>query len=137
MKHISVTTAGLREDFNNWGVPADYTDAFLNKCGCSDERVTLRPFAFNDTEHLTDQRHWLAANAAFWCRAYREAETACEQAETLASVRAVFYIAGTLGQGEVTALIRQWWSITSEIHQLPAPNYSLTDYQSKPCAVIH
>lgn len=137
MKHISVTTAGLREDFNNWGVPTAYAEAFLNKCGCSDERVTLRPFAFNDTEHLTNQRHWLAANAAFWCCAYREAETACEQAETLASVRAVFYIAGMLGQGEITVLIREWWCMTSEIHRLPAPNYSFSTPRPPRPVVTH
>ncbi|MGD8205026.1 hypothetical protein [Pantoea sp. FN0305] len=93
MKQISVPTTGLREDFNNWRVPADYVDAFLGKCDGRDGCVTLRPFAFNDTEHLTNQRHWLAANAAFRCRACREAETDCEQAETLASVRAVLNLA--------------------------------------------
>lgn len=129
MKVISVTNAGLREDLVAWRVSSEYVDAFFSKCTCDGERVTLRPFFFNDTVHLENPRHWLAANAAFWCRAYREAETAYAQAETLASIRAVFYLAGSLGQGEITAMIQLWWRQTHELHQVPAPNYSAAHFR--------
>ena len=99
---------------------------FLAKCQEVDGLVALEPFVFNDSMHLTSPYQWFASNAAFWCRAYREAGTAEEQAETLASIRALFY-GGMLGQGSITALILQWWSATYELHRLPAPNVSPAD----------
>ena len=69
--------------------------------------VALHPFFFNDTEHMTNnKRHWLAVNVAYWCCVYREAESQYQQVEALASIRSMYYIAGSLGAGEVKALIQ-------------------------------
>ncbi|MEX3187869.1 MULTISPECIES: hypothetical protein [Serratia] len=127
MKIIMVEKQGLMDDWAAWGVAPNYARFFLAKCQEVDGHVALEPFVFNDSMHLTNPQQWFAANAAFWCRAYREACTAEEQAETLASIRALFYVAGMLGQGSIIALIRQWWSITYELHRLPAPNISPAD----------
>ena len=127
MKPISVEKAGLVDDFAAWGVAPNYARFFLAKCREESGRIMLEPFVFNDSIHMTSRYQWFAANAAFWCRAYREAGTAEEQAETLASIRALFYVAGMLGQGSITALILQWWSVTYELHRLPAPNASQAD----------
>ncbi|ECS2631290.1 hypothetical protein AZF28_25495, partial [Salmonella enterica subsp. enterica] len=83
----------------------------------------------NDTEHMTNQRHWLAINAAFWCCVYREAESKEAQIEALAGIRAIFYTAGALGVGEIKALIQEWWRTTYELHLIPAPNYSAVTTQ--------
>ncbi|CAI1619364.1 Uncharacterised protein [Serratia marcescens] len=127
MKVIAVEKQGLMDDLAAWGVAPNYARFFLAKCQEVDGLVALEPFVFNDSMHLTSPYQWFASNAAFWCRAYREAGTAEEQAETLASIRALFYVAGMLGQGSITALIIQWWSATYELHRLPAPNVSPAD----------
>ncbi len=127
MKVIAVEKQGLMDDLAAWGVAPNYARFFLAKCQEVDGLVALEPFVFNDSMHLTSPYQWFASNAAFWCRAYREAGTAEEQAETLASIRALFYVAGMLGQGSITALILQWWSATYELHRLPAPNVSPAD----------
>lgn len=55
---------------------------------------------------MTNKRHWLAVNVAYWCCVYREAESQYQQVEALASIRSMYYIAGSLGAGEVKALIQ-------------------------------
>lgn len=122
MKTITVEKHGLLADFVTWGVAPNYARFFLGKCHEANGQIALEPFVFNDSMHLTNPHQWFAANTAFWCRAYREAESSKEQAETLASIRAIFFVAGMLGQGSITALILQWWRATFELHGLPAPN---------------
>ncbi|MCU3617178.1 hypothetical protein N8V88_29675, partial [Enterobacter hormaechei subsp. oharae] len=107
-----------------WGVPHNYAILFLEKSTVKNGRVALHPFFFNDTEHMTNKRHWLAVNVAYWCCVYREAESQYQQVEALASIRSMYYIAGSLGAGEVKALIQEWWRNTYELHQIPAPSYS-------------
>lgn len=124
MKIITVEKTGLQEDFDTWGVSAEYAEFFLSKCAISGRYVSLRPFSFNDTEHLDDQHQWLAASAAFWCRVYREAETVIEQVEAISAIRALYYVAGLLGQGAITTAITTWWNLSFELHQLPAVNRS-------------
>ncbi|WP_447885179.1 hypothetical protein [Serratia fonticola] len=125
MKTIMVEKRGLLEDFTAWGVAPNYARFFLAKCQELDGQIALEPFVFNDSVHLTNSHQWFAANTAFWCRAYREAESSKEQAETLASIRAIFFVAGLLGQGCITALILQWWQATFEIHGLPGLNHAV------------
>ena len=124
MPVISVDSANLGKELRAWGVPHDYTTLFLAKSVVKNGRVALHPFFFNDTEHLTSQRHLLAVNAAFWCSVYREAKSHIEQVEALAGIRTMFYMAGALGVGEIKALIQEWWRNTYELHQVPAPSYS-------------
>lgn len=124
MTSIAVDKKGFLTELLSWQVPAEYAAAFVNKNAGNNGRIILHPFFFNDTEHLTNSRHWLAINAAFWCRAFREAEGVQNQIETLAGVRAIYYAAGALGVGEVKALIQEWWRITIPIHNVPAPSYS-------------
>lgn len=124
MSIISVDSKKLGQELAAWRVPAAYAVAFANKSTIADGRIALYPFFFNDTEHLTDARHWLAVNAAFWCCAYREAESHEAQVEALAGIRALFYVAGTLGVGEIKALIQEWWRSSFALHQVPAPNFS-------------
>ncbi|SFR13758.1 hypothetical protein SAMN04487773_3231 [Enterobacter sp. kpr-6] len=124
MTIISVSKDNLTNELEAWRVPMNYAVIFLRKNTDKGGRVLLHPFFFNDTDHMTSPRHWLAANAALWCAAYREAETRESQIEALASIRAMFYAAGALGQGEITTLIQNWWRNTFELHQVPAPNYS-------------
>jgi len=124
MNIISVDGAVLSQEFNAWGVPINYAIAFAARSTMKDGRIALHPFFFNDTEHLTNPRHWLAINAAFWCCVYREAESKDAQIEALAGIRSMFYTAGALGAGEIIALIQQWWRLTFELHRIPAPNYS-------------
>ncbi|EOC1197132.1 hypothetical protein AAAW50_001288 [Cronobacter sakazakii] len=124
MTIIAVDKAGLAEEMAAWGVPMNYARAFTAKSTDESGRIGLHPFFFNDTEHLTSPRHWLAIQAAFWCRAYREAEGREAQIESLAGIRATFYTAGALGVGEIKALIQEWWRRTYVVHQVPAPNYS-------------
>ncbi|BEN79606.1 hypothetical protein SMKC082_30160 [Serratia marcescens] len=122
MKIIMVEKLGLMDDFAAWGVAPNYARFFLAKCQEVDGQIALEPFVFNDSVHLTNPYQWLAANTAFWCRAYREAESSKEQAEVLASIRAIFFVAGMLGQGAITVLIRRWWCDTYDLHGLPTPN---------------
>ncbi|WP_145496182.1 hypothetical protein [Yersinia massiliensis] len=124
MKEISVDRNGLLDDFGHWGVANNYAQFFLGKCRLVENRVELQPLMFNDTMHLTNPHQWLAANAAFWCRAYREAESKSDQIEALASIRTIFYISGALGLGVVTWNINNWWVKTIEIHGLVQINYS-------------
>ncbi|HIF6923368.1 TPA: hypothetical protein ACX39Q_001881 [Klebsiella pneumoniae] len=124
MSVISVDGSRLDKEMAAWGVQRNYVRAFVTKSTVQNDRVALHPFFFNDTEHLTSPRHWLAINAAFWCCAYREAENRESQIEALAGIRAIFYAAGALGAGEIKTLIQEWWRHTYELHQVPAPNYS-------------
>lgn len=73
---------------------------------------------------MTSKRHWLAVNAAYWCCVYREAESQLQQVEALASIRSMYYVAGSLGAGEIKALIQEWWRNTYELHKAPAPSYT-------------
>lgn len=122
MQVITVEEKGLTADFQTWGVTADYARSFLGKCQKQGEKVALIPVLFNDSMQLTNPQQWFAANAAFWCRAYREAETKCEQTEALASIRAIYYLAGTLGQGNIVVMIHKWWQSVFELHGLVSPN---------------
>ncbi|EAA1840748.1 hypothetical protein ACLHOE_003377 [Salmonella enterica subsp. enterica serovar Newport] len=124
MSIISVEGKSLGAELAVWGVPHNYALAFAEKSTSKNGRIALHPFFFNDTEHMTNPRHWLAINAAFWCCVYREAESKEEQIEALAGIRAIFYTAGALGVGEIKALIQEWWRTTYELHLIPAPNYS-------------
>ncbi|ROR99706.1 hypothetical protein [Raoultella terrigena] len=125
MNTISVDGALFMQELKAWRVPADYAFLFMQKCERKGSRVGLHPFFFNDTDHVTDPRHWLAVNAAFWCCAYREACAKEAQIEALAGIRALFYTAGALGVGEVKALIQEWWRQSFELHRIPAPCYSV------------
>ncbi|HDU5188577.1 hypothetical protein ACU6ZO_08860 [Klebsiella aerogenes] len=124
MSIISVDAKELGRELAAWGVPHNYAILFLEKCTVKNNRVALHPFFFNDTEHMTRKRHWLAVNAAYWCCAYREAESQLQQVEALASIRSMYYIAGSLGAGEIKALIQEWWRNTYELHKVPAPSYT-------------
>ncbi|WP_031518828.1 hypothetical protein [Siccibacter colletis] len=124
MSIISVNSTTLAQEFSAWLVPVHYAEAFTSKNTVKGGRVILHPFFFNDTEHLTNPRHWLAINAAYWCCVYREAESDATQVEALAGLRSNYYVAGALGVGEIKALIHEWWRATYELHQTPAPNYS-------------
>lgn len=121
---ISFDKRTLTAEMAAWGAPAHYIDLFFEKNSNKAGRVSLHPFFFNDTEHLNNPRHWLAINAAVWCTAYREAELKESQIEALAGLRALYYAAGALGQGEVKALIQEWWRQTYPLHKVPAPNHS-------------
>jgi len=124
MTIISVDSKTLGQELAAWGVPHNYAMAFVAKSVVKGDRIGLHSFFFNDTEHLTNQRHWLAINAAFWCCVYREAESKEAQIEAIAGIRAIFYAAGGLGAGEIKALIQEWWRNTFELHRIPAPNYT-------------
>lgn len=124
MTIISVDVKTLGQEMDAWAVPHNYAVLFLQKSITENGRVALHAFFFNDTVHMTDKRHWLAINAAFWCCVYREAQSNCEQVEALAGIRSMFYIAGALGAGEIKAMIQEWWRKTYELHQVPAPNFS-------------
>lgn len=124
MSVISVDGGRLGTELAAWGVPLNYVRAFITKSTVQGDRVALHPFFFNDTEHLSSPRHWLAINAAFWCCAYREAESRESQIEAIAGIRALFYAAGALGVGEIKALIQEWWRASFELHRIPAPNHT-------------
>lgn len=124
MSIISVDTKTLGHELKAWGVPHNYAVLFASKCTVKNDRVALHPFFFNDTEHMTSPRHWLALNAAYWCCVYREAECKHAQIEALASIRSMYYVAGAMGVGEIKALIQEWWRSTYELHHVPAPNHS-------------
>lgn len=124
MTIICVDKVTFASELNAWRVPMNYALAFISKNTDKGGRIALHPFFFNDTEHLTNTRHRLAINAAMWCTAYREAEGKDNQIEALASLRALFYTAGSLGQGEIKALIQEWWRQTYPLHKVPAPNHS-------------
>ncbi len=70
MSIISVEGKSLGAELAVWGVPHNYAVAFAEKSASKNGRIALHPFFFNDTEHMTNQRHWLAINAAFWCCVY-------------------------------------------------------------------
>ena len=90
MSIISVDAKELGRELAAWGVPHNYAILFLEKSTVKNNRVALHPFFFNDTEHVTSQRHWLAVNAAYWCCVYREAKTQYQQVEALASIRSMY-----------------------------------------------
>lgn len=121
---ISVDSTGFAREVVAWRVPTNYVMEFVHKNVNKDGRLSLHPFFFNDTELLTSQRHWMAINAAFWCCAYREAESKEAQIEALAGIRALFYTSGACGVGEIKALIQEWWRNTYVLHRIPAPNHS-------------
>lgn len=129
MTIISVDKGTFEREVSAWNVPMNYTALFLKKNTNKAGRVSLQPFFFNDTEHMTNPRHWMAINAALWISAYREAEAKESQIEAMAGIRALFYVAGALGLGEVNVLIQQWWRTTYELHRIPAPNYSAVQHQ--------
>jgi hypothetical protein len=124
MKTIAVEKKGLLADFRDWGISAEYADYFIGKCDDDGASVALRTFIFNDTIQLHDSIQWLSACAAFWCRAYREAENKVAQIEALSAIRSLYFAAGFVSASPVVALIRSWWSNTFELHQLTAPNKS-------------
>lgn len=124
MSIISVSAKELGRELVAWGIPHNYAVLFLQKSTVKNDRVALHPFFFNDTDHMTSQRHWLAVNVAYWSCAYREAESKCSLVEALAGIRALYYVAGSLGAGEIKALIQEWWRNTYELHQVPAPSYT-------------
>lgn len=125
MSIISVDAKELGQELVAWGVPHNYAVLFASKSTVKNGRVALHPFFFNDTEHMTSQRHWLAVNVAYWSCFYREAESQYQRVEALASIRSMYYIAGSLGAGEIKALIQEWWRNTYELHKVPAPSYSV------------
>ncbi len=125
MQVIAVDKKGLLSDFQTWGVDVDYADFFISKCDDNGSSVALRGFIFNDTIELDNQVQLLSACAAFWCRAYREAENKVAQVEALSAIRALYFSAGLLGASPVVAMLRTWWSNTYELHQLTAPNQSV------------
>lgn len=124
MKVIKVGKTGLMADFQIWAVQPEYVELFLSKCKDKGNEIELPSFFFNDTVDVTNPHQWLTASAALWCRIYREAETVLEQAEALGGVRAVYFLAGSLGHGAITTAISAWWNMAFELHQLPAVNYS-------------
>lgn len=60
MSIISVEGKSLGAELAVWGVPHNYAVAFAEKSASKNGRIALHPFFFNDTEHMTNQRHWLA-----------------------------------------------------------------------------
>lgn len=124
MTIISVDRKALEDEFYAWRIPQNYVTAFEYKNIDKGGRISLHTFFFNDTEHMTSPRHWLAINAAFWCCAYREAQKHDAKIEALAGIRAIYFAAGALGVGEIVALLQEWWRQTHQLHAVPAPNYS-------------
>lgn len=137
MKTIAVEKKALLADFRDWGISAEYADYFIGKCDDDGESVALRTFIFNDTIQLHDSIQWLSACAAFWCRAYREAENKVAQIEALSAIRSLYFAAGFVSASPVVALIRSWWSNTYELHQLPAPNKSQSQKSSFRSALLN
>ncbi|WP_331842824.1 hypothetical protein [Pantoea agglomerans] len=124
MNIITVEKKGLLEDFRDWGVNPNYAEFFLSKCDTEGSTVALKQFVFNDTIQLDDKIQWLLVSSAFWCRAFREAETQTQHTEALSAIRAIYFAAGFLGASPVVALIRSWWSVSYELHLLSSPNQS-------------
>ncbi|MGQ6163745.1 hypothetical protein ACUNG5_11840 [Serratia sp. IR-2025] len=124
MKTITVQKEGLLSDFNAWGVKPSYARFFLDKCEETNGRISLGHELVNDSYHLTNPYQWFAANVAFWCRVYREAQVPAGQMEALAAIRAIYYIAGSLGLEVTTRMIALWWKSAQLLHGLPAPNQS-------------
>lgn len=124
MSNISVDKETFKRELSMWNVPMNYVAHFMNENVDKAGRVELDQYFVNDSQHLTNPRHWLAINAALWISAYREAESKDSQIEALAGIRSVFFTAATLGQLEVYLAIRHWWKATFELHKLPAPNAS-------------
>jgi len=124
MKIITVDEKTLMDEFATFGVKFNYGRFFLDKCHVSGGRVALAPFMFNDTIHLDSPHQWFAANTAFWITAYRESETLVEQVEVMASIRSLYFLSGSLGQGQIHAMIRTWFDQTKELHCIAALNIS-------------
>lgn len=59
MAIISVEGKSLGAELAAWGVPHNYAVAFAEKSTSKNGRIALHPFFFNDTEHMTNPRHWL------------------------------------------------------------------------------
>ncbi|GAA3594345.1 hypothetical protein GCM10023078_22270 [Gibbsiella greigii] len=124
MKIIAVQKEGLLSDFNAWGVKPSYARFFLEKCEETNGLISLAHELANDSHHLTNPYQWFAANVAFWCRVYREAQSPAGQVEALAGIRAIYYIAGSLGLEVTTRMIALWWKSAQPLHGLTAPNQS-------------
>ncbi|CUY82424.1 Uncharacterised protein [Serratia marcescens] len=124
MKTIAVQKEGLLSDFDAWGVKPSYARFFLEKCEETNGLISLGHELVNDSYHLTNPYQWFAANVAFWCRVYREAQAPAGQVEALAAIRAIYYIAGSLGLEVTTRMIALWWKSAQPLHGLPAPNQS-------------
>jgi len=124
MNIITVEKKGLLADFRDWGVSPDYAEFFISKCDDLGATVALKQFVFNDTVHLDDKIQWLLASTAFWCRAFREAESNTQQTEAISAIRMLYFTSGFLGASPVVAMIRAWWSTSYELHSLTAPNES-------------
>lgn len=137
MNIITVKKKGLLKDFLNWGVNADYAEFFISKCDAEGSTVALKQFVFNDTIHLDDKIQWLLVSSAFWCRAFREAETHTQQTEALSAIRAIYFAAGFLGASPVVALIRSWWSVSYELHLLASPNQSQMQMKSFRSSILN
>lgn len=131
MRVVTVELEGLYQDLDSWRVPHNYVRFFISKCQVVKGRVSLASFMFNDTEHMTNPRQWLAANAAFWCRAYRESQQYADQAQALGAIQSVNAMAGMLGHGDVVTLIHSWWGNTFELHQLPQLNSKFSQCPDK------
>jgi hypothetical protein len=126
MKIIAVEREGLLADLQAWGVAPNYVHKFLAKNVDNGQTVELTAFQFNDTQHLNNPHQWLAAYAAFWCRVYREAEAAADQAQALGAIQALNVAAGMLGQSAFVVLVHRWWEMAFPLHQLPALNARFT-----------
>lgn len=137
MNIITVEKKGLLEDFRDWGVNPDYAEFFISKCDAEGSTVALRSFVFNDTIHLDDKIQWLLVSSAFWCRAFREAETHTQQTEAVSAIRAIYFAAGFLGASPVVALIRSWWSVSYELHLLSSPNQSQMQMKSFHSSILN
>lgn len=126
MKAIAVKREGLLADMRDWGVAPNYVHKFLAKNNDNGRTVELTAFQFNDTQHLNNPHQWLAAYAAFWCRVYREAELAADQAQALGAIQSLNVMAGMLGQSQFVLMLHRWWDMSFPVHQLPALNVRFT-----------
>jgi len=123
MTIISIDKELLLQSAYDWGVPDGYVSVFCLQSVEQDGRVFI-PFAFSAHDNQNNPRHWLAFNAAMWCCVYREAQTKQGQGEALGCIRALFYVALTLGQDEIKELLQEWWRHTFDLHHLDLPNIS-------------
>ncbi|HGM4930318.1 hypothetical protein [Serratia marcescens] len=102
MAIISVEANELGQEIAAWGVPHNYAMLFLSKSTVKNNRVALHPFFFNDTEHMTSPRHWLALNAAPWSSVNN-----CTEGEVRGRLKLELHQRGFNGSDmEVTILMR-------------------------------
>lgn len=76
MSIISVNAKELGQELAAWGVPHNYAILFLEKSTVKNGRVALHPFFFNDTEHMTNKRHWLAVDFNLFVNGQYKTDTA-------------------------------------------------------------